>query len=225
MEDRLTDLSYEDWVEHVFSHEVCKHGIAWYFDLDAPWWDGPPAVTLDYVTRLFEAPEAALEYFADSQIAQGIYYLVDSGAGDLLRPLGDPRLPLEDRLRCVAAIHTFFARIFQPRCTPHLSRLDEAGTGPLNGICYMWWDIFPAAGTPDAVDGQAINQAILGVMVQGLGLDSIACQESALHGLGHWQPYHEDAVAAIVDRFRAGHPDLRPELSAYAQAARCGCVL
>ena len=36
MENRLTELSYEDWLEHVFSHEIRKYQAAWHFDLDAP---------------------------------------------------------------------------------------------------------------------------------------------------------------------------------------------
>jgi hypothetical protein len=146
MENRLTELSYEDWLEHVFSHEIRTCQAAWYFDLDAPWWDGPPAVTVAYLTRLFEDPDPALAYFADSQIAQGLHYLIDSGAGGYVLALSQSAVALQDRLRCLESIGTLFAHLFAPRCTPHLSHLDEPGAGPLNVTCYMWWDIFPVGG-------------------------------------------------------------------------------
>ncbi len=225
MDNRLTDLSYEDWIEHVFSHEVRKYQAAWYFDLDAPWWDGPAAVTVDYLTRLFEDPEPALAYFADSQIAQGLHYLIDTGAGGTVLALTESVVPLPERLRCLRSIGTLFARIFAERCTPTLSHLDEPETGPLNGVCYMWWDIFPIgapAGDPEADD---IDDAILSVMEASLSLSCPACQESALHGLGHWQMRHSERVAAAIDRFLSCEEDLRPELVAYARAARTGCVL
>jgi hypothetical protein len=58
-----------------------------------------------------------------------------------------------------------------------------------------------------------------------LGLSSLACQESALHGLGHWQRQHASEVGRIIDAFVLSQTELDPRLLAYANAARCGCVL
>jgi len=62
-------------------------------------------------------------------------------------------------------------------------------------------------------------------MARILGFKSLACQESALHGLGHWQRDHDRQVCAIIDCFLEAHLDLDPRLVTYANAARCGCVL
>ncbi|MEZ5351956.1 MAG: hypothetical protein R2762_04915 [Bryobacteraceae bacterium] len=53
-----------------------------------------------------------------------------------------------------------------------------------------------------------------------------ACQESALHGLGHWHHHHPAAVEAAVDEYLNGQngASAPPELRDYARAARCGCV-
>jgi hypothetical protein len=58
-----------------------------------------------------------------------------------------------------------------------------------------------------------------------LELDSIACQEGALHGLGHWQREYPGEVERIVDRFLESRGGLDARLIDYAKAARCGCVL
>ena len=77
---RLTDLSFEDWLDHAFGHEVRLQASPWYFDPDADWWDPPPGVALAYFTTLFEDPEPAFQWFADSQIAQGLTYLLSTSA-------------------------------------------------------------------------------------------------------------------------------------------------
>ncbi|MEZ5668990.1 MAG: hypothetical protein R3F55_16415 [Alphaproteobacteria bacterium] len=138
---RLTDLSFEDWIEHAFGPAVRPHGAAWFFDADCAWWDPPPAQAIAHLTRLFADPVPALAWFADSQIAQGLTYLVDSMATGDDGWFSAPAVPVADRLRCIAAIGTLFAALFAPRCAPALGHLSEAG-GPLNDVCYMWWDCF-----------------------------------------------------------------------------------
>jgi hypothetical protein len=223
---RLADLAFEPWVEHVFSHTVSYQGAAWYFDVDADIWDGPSALTVRHLTRLFDDPEAALEYFSDAQIAQGLYYLIDSGAGGLVLSLLDEAVPLPARQECLGAIPRLFERLLEPRVAPALGHRDEKGARPLNMVTYMWWDIFPVAAT--ANPGQPpdpINAAILGGMDRILGSRHPAIQESALHGLGHWASAFPDETAAIIDAYLARAPGIRPELLAYARAARKGCVL
>jgi hypothetical protein len=36
---RLKDLTYQEWLEHVFGHEVRFQQAAWFFDRDCAWWD------------------------------------------------------------------------------------------------------------------------------------------------------------------------------------------
>jgi len=57
-----------------------------------------------------------------------------------------------------------------------------------------------------------------------LELDHIACQESALHGLGHWAHSYPERVEKIVDEFLTHNENLRPELKQYALQARSGKV-
>jgi hypothetical protein len=94
----------------------------------------------------------------------------------------------------------------------------------MNVTCYMWWDLLPLAGAPGDPAHVALDRAALDVMAETLALDAIACQESALHGLGHWHAAYPAPVEATIDRFLAARPDARPELVAYARSARGGCV-
>ena len=222
---RLTNLTYEDWLEHAFGREVRTQQAAWFFDPDCEWWDPEPAVAVAYLTRLFEHPEPALRWYSDSQIAKGLTYLVSTSASGDNGWLYSTEVSIADRVRCVEAVGSLFAQLFVPRCTPHLSHLSEAEAGSLNGVCYMWWDGFPCLALAGDPNLPRMQETALGTMARILGVDSLACQESALHGLGHWQRGHDREVSAIIDGFLEAHLDLDPRLVAYANAARCGCVL
>lgn len=215
-------MTFDEWVVHVFDHPISD--AKWYFDLDAEYWQGPPATIVAYLTRLFEDPTPHVAPYSDTQLGQGFWYLASNGASDYMFVLLDQRVELEARVRCSRAIGDLFAKLFALRCSPHLSHLDEPRANPLNVSCYMWWDLIPFLGQPDDPARRDIDDACLGVMERTLGLDSIACRESALHGLGHWHGGYPRRVEGAVDAFLAAHTALRPELVRYALSARSGCV-
>lgn len=222
MEKALANLSFDDWVVHVFDHEV--GGPPWYFDLNAAHWQGPPAIVLDYLTRLFEDPLPSVGSYSDEQLSQGFWYVASNGASDYMFALLDEQARLEARLRCIRSFAELFQKLFAVRCSSHLSHLDEPGANPLNIACYMWWDILPIGGQPDVASRKEIDEACLEVMEEGLNLESIACRESALHGLGHWQQQYPRRTEHVINAFLRAHPELRPELLSYARSARRGCV-
>ena len=221
----LTNLSFEEWIEHAFSREVRIQQAAWYFDPNHDWWDPKPVEAVAYLTRLFEDPERSLCWFSDDQIAQGLTYLVGTSASGDNGWLSATEVPVEARVRCVEAIGKLFDQLFAPRCTPHLSHLSEVAAGTLNCVCYMWWDEFPCIALPSDPNLRRLSGTALTTMEHILGLSSLACQESALHGLGHWQRQHASEVGRIIDAFVLSQTELDPRLLAYANAARCGCVL
>jgi hypothetical protein len=223
MGQRLTLLSFADWVRFVFDHQV--GGPQWYFEPGAPFWDGPAELTVDYITTLLEDPLPHISPYTDEQLNQGFWYLVSNGCSDMMFALSDESVRLERRVRCLKSFRTVFGQVFATRCSAHLSHLDEKGARPLNSACYMWWDLFPLGGKPDTASHKIMGNTAVGVMADILALDSLACQESALHGLGHWQSAYPQEVTAIIDRFLERNRALRPELITYAQSARCGCVL
>ena len=221
MDERLKFLPFENWVKFIFAHEA--GGPQWYFEPNAPYWDGPPDLTVGYITKLFEDPLTILSGYSNEQLNQGFWYLVSNGASDMMFALNDEAVPLGERIRCLKSFRLLFERVFAARCSPHLSHCDEPGGRPLNSACYMWWDLFPLCPQPGSQE--VIGNTSLEVMAEILALDSLACQESALHGLGHWQRAYPKEVQQIIDRFLDANKNLRPELAAYARSARTGCVL
>jgi hypothetical protein len=121
------------------------------------------------------------------------------------------------------AISRFFADLLAPRCSPSLGHLSDEG-GPLNMVTYMWWESFPSFTNPDDPQRELVNDAELACLEFILGLESVACQEAALHGLGHWVR-REPRCEAIIDDYLASGRSARAELGDYARSARGGCIL
>ena len=249
MRRELTDISFAEWVTYVFDHPVPDSGIPkwarssealidrpWYHESDSDWWDPSrqPEVTIAYLTNLFENAPRVLTPFSDAQIDQGFNFLVSSFSSAHMVVLFNPTVPWSERKHCISFMYTLFERFFAPRCFSHLSHLGtnettQSRVSPLNGMCYMWWDMLHYYGNPEDPDGTTqVGEACLEVMRMILDLDSDACRESALHGLSHWRyayPHHVPVIQGIIDEFLDRHPGLRPELKAYARTARKGLVL
>lgn len=206
----LESLSFDDWVAHAFDHAVADR--AWYFELDTPVWAGPAPLTLAHLTRLFGDPVRCLA-------------LVSSSGSDHMFALTDASAPLANRVRCLESFTSLFEKLFAVRCSPHLSHIDQPGAGPLNAACYMWWDLLPLSGAPADPSRWEIDAAALSVMEATLGLDSLACRESALHGLGHWYHAYPERVGDIIERALGGAAGWPPALTRYAGIAKTGCVL
>ena len=51
------------------------------------------------------------------------------------------------------------------------------------------------------------DAAVLALLSEISTMDSLACQESALHGLGHWSYYYRAQVRKIIDGYLAGLPE------------------
>jgi hypothetical protein len=221
----LTDLSFEEWVIFVFDHPVDDSRLEWYWDIDADWWRGPAALTVDYLTLAFENSQTVFAPYSDSQLNQGLWYLVSNACSDHMLALMDLSVPWPARQRCILYMQSLYKDCFAIRCSHHLSHLDQPEAKSINAVCYMWWDIIPVAGQPDDPARREMDQAILQVLDGALRLDSIACQESALHGLGHWHLYYPERVEAIIQAFLQHSKSMPADLRNYAMNALNGCVL
>ena len=216
-----TNIPFEEWVRYVFDHPVVKP--EWYWGGDADSLDLDQAKLILYITQLFSRSAEVLSAFSDAQVDQGFWLLV--GAPSELQILGEATLPITDRVCCIDSILVLFRDCFARRCTNHLSHIDKPGVGPLNSSCYMWWDIIPLHGDPEDASRRQIDDACLTVMQKTLEIPSVACQESALHGLGHWACYYGERCSQIIATFLQRHPDLGSEVRDYATKASRGDIL
>ena len=73
-------------------------------------------------------------------------------------------------------------------------------------------DVELSASIADDRDLPTLHDCALQTMDRILQLKSIACQESALHGLGHWHRDYREKVSHIIDRFCEAHSGIDPRL-------------
>ena len=218
----LTDLSFEAFVEFQFGHAVGAH--PWQLGIDADWWEPEPRTGIAYLTRLFLDGRSVLEWYHDDQIAQGLTGLVNTMAVGDQPWMRDPVTPAEQRAAVWGAIAAFFRDVLEPRCAPVLGHNATEAGPEINGVTYMWWESCPGFTNPDDPQRTLVDDAELACLEAILALDSPACQEAALHGLGHWVR-REPRCEAIIDRYLECGKAGMPELVEYAKAARCGCIL
>jgi hypothetical protein len=211
---------YSEWLRAVFAHPVQAN--PWYWDCD---FIEPDAQTcVDYLTRLFREPQILDEYL-DEQVRDGLYFLISNGCSMHSLAIYNEKVPLQKRADAMLSMYDLFSKFMNKRCSAHLSHLDQAGANPINSVTYMWWDIIPFIGHPNDRNFQKLDEAALEVMESTLELDSIACQENALHGLGHWHMHYPGRVEKAVEKFLKKNKDkLSKDLENYARAAARGCV-
>jgi hypothetical protein len=222
MEELLSTRTFEDWVSGIFEHPVREP--AWYWDPDVDTCEEDDETNVDYLARLFTDIDFHLRRFDNAQVGQGLNMIVCNCCSNHAYSIVGGRAPWPARQRAIRSIYDVYAKCFARRCAEGLGHLDEAcAQNPLNTICYMWWDVFPAWGDPDDPSESEERDEYIGVMERCLSLNHDACLEGALHGLGHWRILFPERVEAIVDRFLRARV-LRPGLAEYARRARDGAV-
>ena len=218
---RRREIDFETWLDETFGRAVTGDDYPSFVHRDVSEWPDPISDDLaaDYLTRLFKNSVQVLRFFSDRQIAAGLWEL---GPGDS-HCVYNHDIPIDARERLVGSVATFFRDFFDRRCIPKLAHLEMECNEPLNGICYMWWEVVTWGWGRDDPDAAWLTARDLDVMEAVLKLSNIACKEGALHGLGHMARY-SDRACAIIDRFLAEPADANSELLRYARAARTGCI-
>jgi hypothetical protein len=176
--------------------------------------------TVRRLTEVFDNPTRYLSPFSEEVVDQAIWAHMFYTFGVVYEEtIG---WPLRDRL--IRSVEIFYREYFVPRCAPVLGHLNQPDK-PLNSACYMFWDNDCWRPEQWREANDRCDLALLESMRSILAIDHIACQESALHGLGHWHSARPQEVEAIIDEFLRRSSTISPELRSYAEQARQGRVL
>lgn len=203
----ISQISFDDWVAFTFDHPVRRP--QWYLETVYDQYTGDHTVILNACARLFQDPTVAQGRFSRAQLVQGFDFI--PGYRGYTRFLSDRCVSVNVRRSCVFAMVSLFEKLF--------------ARDPLDYVCFMWFEILRTSGTYDwrhFSEDPPILESLLDTLSQILQLDSRECRRSALHGLSE---FHHDAprkTRRIIERFLSEHPQLDPELLAYAQACRNG---
>lgn len=181
-----------------------------------------------FLSQLFESPAVLSTRCTTEELAWLIHALLDDGSG-YVHGVRDPRVPTALQVRWIRSIAPLYTDLFDSVCHDNGPVSNPRGGPTINGVVFMIWDLglhyvfrlpeFSHLAEP-AID---VLQTILTRCTR------IACQESALHGIGHGiqSSWHHSAripcLKMLVDEFLQRN-DLADSVRAYALQAREGAV-
>lgn len=215
-------MPHDDWLMEIFTRPATIDDYFLSPDLDMPHADA--AGLAAHLGWLLEAPGARLAPYDDLAVAAGLCWIFDPADPLSFRCIGDPAIPQAARLALAAGLERLHAEVVLPRCPQALGHLSEDG-GPLATTAYMLFDLVCIDPPGIAAEAAGLDGAMVETMGRILALPHAACQEAALHGLGHWRDRAPGRAEALIDAYLSRGRAARPELVAYARAARSGCVL
>lgn len=194
--------------------------------------DNPKSYSIDKniiiqkMTTLFTESDESLKNFTASDIATGLSAIMSATGFGLSGILIDKRVDLDLRIKCIKSMHTFFEQFFNQKCKPILTNSSTSimKSISINEACFMWWDWCLIVPKYDSDESTDIDNNVIKIMESILKLDSIACRESALHGLGHWADDYPEQIGGIIDNYVSTTQD-QQEIILYAEKAKQGLVL
>jgi hypothetical protein len=212
-------MGFDEFVSFIF--ERPDDHREWYFDpeLVNPELNADTAV--QFSSRVFSDIQAYTNQFTEGQLSLGLNYLINPSCSSYCYSFLDNSVSERSRSSAIASMYDVFKYVFTRIASEIPSHNVHTPPYSYNYICYMWWDVFPRHGIPMQRDLKRIDEVILETLRNILLLDSIACKESALHGLGHWHAAYPEFVEQIIDSMSPGIP---VQLKKFARNARAGSV-
>ena len=194
-----------------------------------PPWEGfrlAPEDELRMAARLFRESPTWSRPLSDDALGGALRFAVEQGQAGALDSLHDESVSLSLRAACVTEMLALYRDVLAPRLAD-LRDPDVARRHPpvLASVCTMWWEYVPLGPSPDSTAGVAMDHCVIGVLSLTLALPSVACQWSAVHGLGHWIPGYPEVVGPVLRHFIASSAGASPCLCAYAKLAAAGKIL
>jgi hypothetical protein len=174
----------------------------WYFDDTHEDFKASDLELVVLATRVFETIGTIAQSFGEEQVCTGLRYVINPSCGPIAYLYADVSIDASVRLRAISAMKIVFSDLF----AAHLSgaqpfRSTSTNHRPYASLCYMWWDLIPRHGVPRKGELDDLDRTIMATLASILEIDNAACQESALHGLGHWHSAKPDEVFQIVSGY------------------------
>ena len=229
-------MEYNEWIDELFNREpVDEFELDWSEDFFTAVYQMSSEQMLCLIATTFERAGSDLANYSDVQTALGINLLTNE-VNDPLRVVYDVNVPLALRQRTIESFVPLYRDFFAKRCDNGM--LDDSHD-PLDMRCYMLWDagimsIYGFMTNGNDPDREILCEAMMDMFEQILFIPNMACQESALHGLGHsimcchdrelFPKSYARRMVDMIKRFLK-IPSLEPKLRKYAKLAMTGQIM
>lgn len=184
-----------------------------------------PAATLALFIYTMRNMKAISASCSTRQAAYGLNYIFNGSYSNTCHTiLAAAKSAAAEQLDAIRSIYDLYAGYLCHSSSKVLGSRNELDSD-LDVFTYMLWDVTPLTSWAGVEDTSPSGWPLLSVLERVLYIPHDGCIESVLHGLGHMVcKRNGDFIAAIINRFVAATPGLRPELKTYALAARHGHI-
>lgn len=212
-------MDITEFTQYLYERPI--DGEEWYFS------DGHEDLSLqkDQLVRLaaqaFKGAAKAANQFDEKQVCMGLRYLVNPSCGPIPYLYLDASIDFSIRSNAITSMQDLFRNLFAKLSNKN-ALYRACGGLPLSyrETCYMWWEMFPRHGVPRRADMEETDTVICQTISSILEIDNLACQESALHGLGHWYSSRPDEVSEAIKSFLPHAPVALKEYAIDAMRGR-----
>jgi len=193
-------MDIAEFTQYLYERPV--DGTEWYFCEGHE----DPDLTKDQLVKLatlaFMDVAKAASKFDEKQVCMGLRYLINPSCGPIPYLYLDTSVDFAIRSKAIVSMRDVFRNLFVNLDGEYgLYRISGGLPLSYREMCYMWWDMFPRHGVPSRTDMEETDAVICQTIESILEIENLACQESALHGLGHWFSSRPDEVVRAIESF------------------------
>jgi hypothetical protein len=139
-------MEFQQQLDYVFNRPVTEP--AWYwqsYDDEAanPFNGEDPLTAFAFIEALCEHPGQHLAAYSDDQVGQGLNYIFSGDCSNLAHGFKAAAVAPDRKVAALRALLHLFRDVFALRCPPQTLADSQEKSGPLSGICYMFWDVCP----------------------------------------------------------------------------------
>jgi hypothetical protein len=196
----LDKLNFDEWLDFVFDEKWADSKTE-YEELSD--FEGNLEVFVENCIKLFENPSFLLEKYNSIQLESGFFYFILSPRVSLNWWIWDKRSSIDLRRSFISSSVNIFENVFTKNALEH--------------SCFMWWDCLR-----DFRDDKdlKVSDWMFAALSRILKINSLDCQLSALHGLGHIE---HQGKKDLIETFLRRNPNFADK--EYALAAIDGKIL
>ena len=207
-------VSFEEWFEVISTLDSSE--ARW--DVDDRISCLPPTVVADYLRRLFLDAPVLCRGITSARLCHMIWFF-NGVCSSYWHEVRSKDVPIEMQISTVLALGNFYRDFLD-----HYPLGDDFDASEAETAVYMMWDMDCLEGAAIFPGEEHLVNPIFEVLGTALRCKSFGCQRSALHGLGHQEPYHPERVHAEIDWVLSQEGRLHPLLISYAHDARTGMI-
>jgi hypothetical protein len=196
-------------------------GTEWYFSDEHEDLNLQKDQLVQLAAQAFSDVAKAANQFDEKQVCMGLRYLVNPSCSPIPYLYLDASIDFSIRSNAIMSMQALFQNLFANLSSEH-ALYQASGGSPLSyrETCYMWWEMFPRHGVPRRADMEETDAIICQTISSILEIDNLACQESALHGLGHWFSSRPNEVSEAIKSFLPHAPVALKEYAINAMQGR-----